>query len=137
MDGVAGCASEQQFPAESHEHEKSKSGGPMRINLREWANLYNYAEVAIWPSIGVVLGLYSVRQRGAAKRDCLIAAVVLFVFGVSDWFEANTNNEWWHPWWLLLWKASCVAILFALLFVAWRRRKREMASAKAGASEVR
>ena len=49
---------------------------------------------------------------------------VFLVFGASDWFEANEDNEWWHPWWLLLWKAACVTALAWLIFTAWRREHR-------------
>ena len=40
--------------------------------------------------------------------------------------EANTGNEWWHPWWLVLWKAGCVCILLFLLLTTWVRRRRKM-----------
>ena len=95
----------------------------MPLTLRDLPEYYNYAEVALWPAMGVVLGGYGLRRRGPVRRDCLLAAGTLVAFGASDWFEANTDNEWWHPWWLLLWKAACVAILFALLLTAWRRQR--------------
>ena len=73
--------------------------------------------------MGLLLAVYGLRRRGVARRDCLLAAVVLVAFGASDWFEANTGNEWWHPWWLFLWKAACVLALLALIAVAWRRNR--------------
>ena len=72
--------------------------------------------------MGLILAVYGVRRRGVVRRDCLLAAVVLVAFGASDWFEANTGNEWWHPWWLFLWKAACV--LLAGRRGAWARRNR-------------
>ncbi len=89
------------------------------------AEVYNYIEVALWPVIGVVIAVHGFRRTGAVRRDCIIAAVTLVAFGATDWFEANTGNEWWHPWWLLLWKASCVAILLGLLLTAWQRGRRD------------
>jgi hypothetical protein len=85
--------------------------------------LYNYVEVGLWPAIALVLFMWGLKRRGAARRDAIIAAATLIVFGASDWFEANTGNEWWHPWWLLLWKAGCVVILFGLLAIAWKRSR--------------
>src|SRR5207253_1581092 len=84
--------------------------------------VYNYVEVGLWPAMGLVLAAYGLGRRGPARRDSLAAAGVLVAFGASDWFEANTGNEWWHPWWLLLWKAACVLALAGLVFVAFRRQ---------------
>lgn len=88
----------------------------------ESAKIFNYVEVALWPIMGAVLAILGLRRWGAIRRDYLIAAAVLVAFGASDWFEASTGNEWWKPWWLLLWKAACVITLLALLVIAWRRR---------------
>lgn len=94
--------------------------------LRRLPLIYNYIEVGLWPTIGVVLAIYGLRRRGVVRRDCLLAAGILVIFGASDWFEANTGNEWWHPWWLFLWKATCVLALLGLTVQAYRRRKRAM-----------
>ena len=95
-------------------------------NFAQW---YNYAEVALWPAMGALLAVHGLRRRGAVRRDCWIGAATLVAFGASDWFEANTDNEWWRPWWLLLWKAACVVTLVVLLAVAWRRERRARATA--------
>jgi hypothetical protein len=87
------------------------------------AELYNYAEVVIWPIIGALCAGLGWTQHGRARRRYFIASIVLVIFGASDWFEANTENEWWHPWWLLLWKASCVIALACVLIDAWRHRE--------------
>src|SRR3954453_17784620 len=84
--------------------------------------VYNYVEVGLWPAMGLVLAAYGLGRRGAARRDSLLAAAALAAFGASDWFEADTGNEWWHPWWLLLWKAACVLALAGLAVLAWRRQ---------------
>jgi hypothetical protein len=104
--------------------------------LRVLPEVFNYIEVALWPAMGLVLAVYGLRQRGGVRRDCLLAAVVLVAFGASDWFEANTGNEWWHPWWLFLWKAACVLALITLVALAWRRRRTEESVRSAGKSEA-
>ena len=95
----------------------------MHFSLRDLSLWFNYAEVALWPAVGLVLLILGLRRSGAVRRDCIIAAGVLVLFGASDWFEAREDNEWWRPWWLFLWKAVCVAALAWLLFVAWRRER--------------
>jgi len=89
-------------------------------NLSLW---FNYAEVAIWPVIGVVLLVASFWQSGVVRRDYRLAAMVLFAFGPTDFFEAAHGNQWWSPWWLFLWKAACVVALAAILINAWRRER--------------
>ena len=88
------------------------------------AEIYNYVEVGLWPAMGVVVAAVALRKSGAARRDGLIAGVTLVAFGASDWFENETGGEWWHPWWLLLWKAACVAVLLFLGLIAFRRKHR-------------
>lgn len=95
----------------------------MHYQLRDLPELYNYIEVGLWPSIAVVLLVWGLSRQGAPRRDALLARATLFLFGASDWFEANTGNEWWHPWWLLLWKAGCVVILLSLIGIAWKRSR--------------
>jgi hypothetical protein len=98
--------------------------------FRTLPQVFNYIEVALWPAMGLILAVYGLRRRGGVRRDCLLASVVLVAFGASDWFEANTGNEWWHPWWLFLWKAACVLALLALVAVAWRRCRKGGRSAE-------
>ena len=91
------------------------------LRLHDLPELYNYVEVGLWPTIALVFLVWGLTRKGAPRRDAILAAITLIVFGASDWFEANTGNEWWHPWWLLLWKATCVVVLLLLVFLAWRR----------------
>ncbi len=103
----------------------------MPWRLSKLVSLYNYAEVAIWPTLGLVLAVSGFWQTGRTRKRFLLAAVVLLIFGASDFAEANTNNEWWRPWWLLLWKATCVICLLAILIDAYQcqraaRRTKEM-----------
>ncbi|MBE7458640.1 MAG: hypothetical protein KJ057_17160 [Phycisphaerae bacterium] len=40
--------------------------------------------------------------------------MTFLAFGASDVVEADTG-AWWRPWWLLAWKAACLAVLLTLL----------------------
>src|SRR3954451_15712948 len=105
--------------------------------LRDLTKLYNYAEVLIWPAIGLTLLIASFWRTGVVRRDFQLASVVLFAFGVSDYFEAENGNEWWRPWWLFLSKAVCVAALLAILGLAYirqRKARRPLAPSPSGPS---
>ena len=97
---------------------------PLADALRDLSRWFNYGEVAIWPVMGVVLLAAGFRRAGVVRRDYWLAAAVLIAFGPTDYFEAEHGNEWWHPWWLLLWKAACVVALLAIVGNAWRRERR-------------
>ena len=85
--------------------------------------LFNAFEVVLWPTLGAILAAHGWRRGVAVRRHCLIAAAVLLLFGLSDLAEALTGNQWWHPWWLLLWKAACVTALAGLALGAYLRRR--------------
>jgi hypothetical protein len=95
----------------------------MRGPLSGVAQTYNYLEIGIWCAIAAVVALIALRRAGAARRDGLIASVVLVAFGISDYAEIRTGGEWWRPWWLLVWKATCLVVVLALLLAAHRRRR--------------
>jgi hypothetical protein len=91
-------------------------------NALKWLpQFYNYVEVALWPALGAMAAIAGWRRPRGRRAFFFAAAGVLVVFGASDWFEAETGNEWWHPWWLLLWKAACVGALLVILVLGWRR----------------
>ena len=82
----------------------------------------NYIEAALWILIALVF-LASARNQERRNR-CLFAAIAFAMFGVSDIVEASTG-AWWRPWWLLVWKALCIACMLGLLagYVIRRRRQ--------------
>lgn len=86
----------------------------MRGPFSRAGEVYNWIEVGLWPALGLAVALRSLRRSGPARVRGLLAAVTLFAFGASDWAENETGGEWWHPWWLLLWKAACVVTLLTL-----------------------
>jgi len=83
----------------------------------------NYIEAAFW---WVVAGGFAVAALRASERqiirDCWLRMVAFAAFGLSDIVEARTG-AWYDPWWLLLWKAMCLAVI-AWLFVGYVRRRR-------------
>jgi hypothetical protein len=83
----------------------------------------NYAEAGLWTIIGLVLLFASLRLTGQPRRHSLIAAATFISFGASDLVEVQ-SGAWWRPWWLLIWKASCLAV-FGWLLVAQARRRRD------------
>jgi hypothetical protein len=93
----------------------------MRGPLSGAADTYNYLEIGIWCAIATAVAAVALRRTGPARRDCFVASAVLYVFGISDYAEVRTGGEWWTPWWLLAWKATCVVVLLALLLRARRR----------------
>jgi len=84
----------------------------------------NYAEAILWVLIGLTFVAYAVRRAGAVRRRCVVAALTFLLFGVSDVIEVQTG-AWWRPWWLLVWKGSCVAALLVLLSDYLIRRRRQ------------
>src|SRR5688500_19107974 len=94
----------------------------MRGPLSGAAEVYNYVEIGIWCAIAAVVAAVARRRSGPARRDALLASIVLVAFGLSDYAEIRTGGEWWRPWWLLAWKAACVLALLVLLFRARGRR---------------
>ena len=100
-------------------------GGTMRAPFSRWGEIYNWVEVGLWPAIGVAVAVVALRRGGAARTRGLIAAVTLVAFGASDWAENATGGEWWHPWWLLLWKGACVGVLLTLGLAHIRDQRRK------------
>src|SRR4051812_22135389 len=108
----------------------------MRGPLSRVSELYNYSEVLIWSALGATLIVHGLRRRDSVRRRSTIAGATLIVFGASDWFEAGTGNEWWHPWWLLLWKAACVLVMLVIIVLALRDRARAKALSRLSAEPL-
>ena len=95
----------------------------MRGPLSGAAEAYNYIEIGIWCATATTVAAAALRRKGRARRDFVIASLVLFAFGASDYAEILTGGEWWTPWWLLQWKGACVRALLVLLLSARRRQR--------------
>jgi hypothetical protein len=84
------------------------------VAVAPWFQLANRLEMLVW--LGVALGLAWLTWRRRVPRwPGGLGAAVLVAFGASDLVEADTG-AWWTPWWLLLWKAGCIAMLVALFW---------------------
>jgi hypothetical protein len=67
----------------------------------------NHVEAALWAAFALVVLL------SGRSRSRLTLATALLLFGISDLVEARTG-AWYRPWWLLTWKAACLAVMLAL-----------------------
>jgi len=90
-------------------------------NQSAWtfAQRFNLIEGFFW----IALAAWFVTRlfvEAAHRRDNLLLAVGLLLFGLSDFVEIHTG-AWWRPWWLLVWKGLCLVALVVLL---WRRYTR-------------
>ena len=81
----------------------------------------NACEIPWWIGCGVFVFAKSLRAKPRHRRRGLLAAGTLVLFGLSDIVELQTG-AWWHPWWLLAWKAACIAILVTCAVIHLRGR---------------
>ena len=81
----------------------------------------NYLEAIIWQLFAVGFTILAAKTTKKVRQHRLIAAVTFCLFGLSDIVEIQTG-AWWHPWWLFLWKSSCVLSMVGLLVVYLRDR---------------
>lgn len=87
--------------------------------------LFNTVEAALWLGIGLALALVPrIRGLSSANRAALVVSYLLF--GVSDLIELRTG-AFWRPWWLLLFKAVCLAGIVTGMTI-WLRRRRSTPS---------
>ena len=86
------------------------------MNLHRDGNLI---EAVVWFVFALVLFIYAFRRQRRLRSTFWFLAVIIVAFGFSDLVEARTG-AWWKPWWLLVWKASCVG---GLLGGTWRYRR--------------
>jgi hypothetical protein len=82
----------------------------------------NYLEAALWGAIAVGFVIAAIRSTETTRARAAVAAVAFVAFGLSDVVEVQTG-AWWRPWWLLAWKAACVAV-FLMLYVDYLRRRK-------------
>ena len=80
-------------------------------------HVYNDVEPFIWYAVAVLL--VPALRRHAPLRQRLLLAMVVAVFGTSDFFE---SEAWWTPWWLLAWKAGSLAIIGVVSWRIYRRK---------------
>ena len=81
----------------------------------------NLMEAGLWIAVAVISAAIGLRRAGRVRSRCLVLAVAMIAFGVSDVVETRTG-AWWRPWWLFAWKAACVLVFLALLVEHYRAR---------------
>lgn len=82
--------------------------------------LLNLIEAEWWIVLGLVAIGFVLARKLSPKTGLLLAAT-LVAFGLSDVVEVQTG-AWYRPWWMLLWKATCVVILLGYGLAWWRCR---------------
>lgn len=76
---------------------------------------FNYVEAVLWVGISLVF-LFRIFREDKAPRGLYVVLIIgFFAFGISDLVEVQ-SGAWWRPWWLLLWKAACIAVLAPSLY---------------------
>jgi hypothetical protein len=86
------------------------------IEPAELVRMYNAMEPYIWYSFAAVV---LAAQGLGTRRQRLVLALLLVVFGTSDFFE---SESWWTPWWLLGWKAGALGGIISVAALMWRHR---------------
>ena len=82
----------------------------------------NLIEGILWSTIA--LGFAAALFKPGWRNAKIVAAVNFAALGISDFIEMQTG-AWWRPWWLLAWKAACVAVM-ATQLVLYLRHKRKL-----------
>jgi hypothetical protein len=83
----------------------------------------NLIEAGVWFLLSLALFVYTMRVEKRLRPVLFVLVVTLAVFGGSDVVEARTG-AWWRPWWLFVWKALCVIILFFGFLTYYRMTKK-------------
>jgi phosphotransferase system glucose/maltose/N-acetylglucosamine-specific IIC component len=81
----------------------------------------NYIESFLWFCFAIGFAVNAGKTSGRTRIHRLITTLIFLLFGGSDIVEVQTG-AWWSPWWLFVWKASCVLSMVILLWVYLRDR---------------
>ena len=76
----------------------------------------NYIEALIWFLFAIGFAVNAGKTSGRTRINRLITTLIFLLFGGSDIVEVQTG-AWWSPWWLFVWKASCVLSMVILFWV--------------------
>jgi hypothetical protein len=88
--------------------------------------IFNLFEMFLWLIIGAVFFISGFRQSNRYKKLSFFLSVVFAAFGLSDGVEFH-SGAWWHPWWLLLWKALCIVMfVLSLICYVWNEHRLKM-----------
>jgi len=81
----------------------------------------NYIEAFFWFCFAIGFAVNAGKTSGKTRINRLITTIIFLLFGGSDIVEVQTG-AWWSPWWLFVWKASCVLSMAILFWVYLRDR---------------
>ena len=81
----------------------------------------NYIEAFLWFCFAIGFAVNAGKTSGKTRINRLITTLIFLFFGGSDIVEVQTG-AWWSPWWLFVWKASCVLSIAILFWVYLRDR---------------
>ncbi|MEG4483965.1 hypothetical protein [Microcoleus sp. D2_18a_B4] len=81
----------------------------------------NYLEALLWFLFAIGFAINAGKTSGRTRINRLITSLIFLLFGGSDIVEVQTG-AWWSPWWLFVWKASCVLSMVILFMVYLRDR---------------
>jgi hypothetical protein len=81
----------------------------------------NYIEAFLWFCFAIGFAVNAGKTSGITRINRLITSLIFLFFGGSDIVEVQTG-AWWSPWWLFVWKASCVLSMAILIWVYLRDR---------------
>ena len=81
----------------------------------------NYFEALIWFLFAIGFAVNAGKTSGKTRINRLITTLIFLLFGGSDIVEVQTA-AWWSPWWLFVWKASCLLSMVILFWVYLRDR---------------
>ena len=81
----------------------------------------NYLEAFLWFCFAIGFAINAGKTSGRTRIHRLITTLIFLLFGGSDIVEVQTG-AWWSPWWLFVWKASCVLSMAILFWVYLRDR---------------
>lgn len=87
--------------------------------MQSHVDAFNAVEAALWIGMAFVVVFFGRQPR---RISTYLWSLTLFLFGISDIVELQTG-AFWRPWWLLAWKAGCLAT-FLSLFAHHQRLKR-------------
>ncbi len=79
----------------------------------------NLLEACLWFTIAFTLLVAAWQATAAFRKLAMTECLAFLAFGVSDLIE-STTGAWWHPWWLLLLKATCIA---TFIYGLWKYRR--------------
>jgi hypothetical protein len=81
----------------------------------------NYLEAFLWFCFAIGFAVNAGKTSGKTRINRLITTLTFLFFAGSDIVEVQTG-AWWSPWWLFVWKASCVLSMVILFWVYLRDR---------------